>query len=162
VRLAIGLFQSGLGNVAMSHEVTILRKLWTRMAWRLAVNWTLVIIVGVLLHHVQPAPSDTHIALAVLATVLGLLAAGIFTAYNSLSLEDAPEQSSGFYNVIDAVVFCCMYLLLYLSVFCLYRIGIQSAVGGGVELILHMALGLLLSAMHFVDVWDRVQNSREA
>jgi hypothetical protein len=151
-----------MGDIAMSHQVTILRKLWAKAAWRLAINWILVIIIGTLLHQVQPASSDTHIALGVLATVLGLLAAGIFTAYNSLSMEDAPKQSLGLYNTIDAVVFCCMYLLLYLSVFCLYRIGIQFAVGGRIELILHIALGLLLSAMHLVDVWDRIQNAKEA
>jgi hypothetical protein len=145
--------------MALSKKVTTSRKLWTKAAWRLIVNWILVIILGALLHQVPSAPSGIHVALAVLATVLGLLAAGIFTAYSSLSIEDAPEQSLTFYNLINAIVFCCMYLLLYLSLFCLYRIGIQSAVGGGIEVILHMALGLLLSAMHLVDVWDRVQNS---
>ncbi len=133
--------------------------LWAKAARRLAFNWIIVIAAGVLLHQVRPAPIGTHIALAVLATVLGLLAGGVFTAYNSLSFEDAPAHSTRFYNMINAVVFCCMYLLLYLSVFCLYRIGIQSAVGNGIELVLHIALGLLLSGMHLVDVWDRVQNT---
>ncbi len=143
----------------MSNKLATSRKLWNKAAWRLIVNWIIVIVFGVLMHQVPSAPSDAHISLAVLATVLGLLAAGIFTAYSSLSIEDAPEQSSSLYNLINTVVFCCMYLLLYLSVFCLYRIGVQSAVGGGIEVILHMTLGLLLSAMHLVDVWDRIQNS---
>jgi hypothetical protein len=101
-------------------------------------------------------------ALGVLAAVLGLLAAGVFTAYSSLSIANAPSFSLGFYNVVDALLFCCMYLLLYLSLFCLYRIGILLAVNGGIEILLHVGLGCLLSTMHFIDVWDRLQNMPES
>ena len=96
-----------------------------------------------------------------LAAVLGLLAAGVFTAYSTLSIAAAPASAVGFYNAVDALLFCCMYLLLYLSAFCLYRIGIVLAVGTSVEILLHFGLGGLLSVMHFVDVWDRIQNPGE-
>lgn len=134
------------------------KSLWGRIAWRLIVNWLIVICLGIILHQLSPAQQTAHIALGVLAAILGLLAAGIFTAYSSLSIADAPPFSIGFYNAVDSLLFCCMYLLLYLSVYCLYRIGIVSAVGKAVEILLHLGLGLLLSVMHFIDVWDRAQH----
>jgi len=136
-------------------------QLWNQIAWRLILNWIVVAVFSVLLHHIQPAPAAMHVLLGALATVLGLLAAGIFAAYSSLSSEDCPTGAMGFYNAIDSVVFACMYLLLYSSFFCLYRLGLPSALGIGMEIILNITLGLTLSAMHFVDVWDRVQNAPE-
>lgn len=138
------------------------KSLWGRIVWRLVVNWFIVICLGIILHQLSPAPPSAQVVLAVLAAVLGLLAAGVFTAYSSLSVADAPAFSLGFYNVVNALLFCCMYLLLYLSVFCLYRIGVVLAVGGAVEVLLHIGLGSLLSVMHFVDVWDRAQNAQRA
>ncbi len=138
------------------------KSLFGRIVWRLIVNWFIVICFAILLHQLSPAPPTMHMALAVLAAVLGLLATGVFTAYSSLSIADAPPFSIGFYNAIDTLLFCCMYLLLYLSVFCLYRIGIMSAVGSAVEVLLHLGLGLSLSIMHFTDVWDRIQNEQRA
>lgn len=147
--------------IKLEAQVMDSKSLWSRIVWRLIVNWLIVVCLGILLHHLSPAPPTAHIALGLLAAVLGLLAAGVFTAYSSLSIADAPPFSVGFYNAVDALVFCCMYLLLYLSVFCLYRIGIMSAIGSAVEVLLHIGLGLLLSVMHFIDVWDRVQNVRK-
>ena len=134
-------------------------QLWNRIAWRLILNWIVVVVFGVLLHHIQQAPTSMHMLLGALATILGLLAAGIFAAYSSLSSEDCPTGAIGFYNAINSVVFACMYLLLYLSFFCLYRLGLSSALGIGMEILLNITLGLMLSVMHFVDVWDRVQNT---
>lgn len=134
------------------------KSLWGRIAWRLIVNWLIVICLGIILHQLSPALQTAHIALGVLAAILGLLAAGIFAAFSSLSVADASPSYIGFYNAVDALLFCCMYLLLYLSIYCLYRIGIVLAVGKAVEILLHLGLGLLLSVMHFVDVWDRVQH----
>ena len=134
------------------------KSVWGQIAWRLIVNWFIVICLGVGLHQLPPAPTPASMALGILAAVLGILAAGVFTAYSSLSITDAPSSLLGFYNVVNALLFCCMYLLLYLSVFCLYRIGLPSAVGGCIEILLHVGLGCLLSVMHFIDVWDRVQN----
>jgi len=136
------------------------KSLWGLIIWRLIINWLIVICLGVVLHQLSPAPATTHMALGVLAAVLALLAAGVFTAYSSLSIADAPPFSTGFYNAVDALLFCCIYILLYLSFFCLYRIGIVSAIGISIEFLLHLGLGCLLSVMHFVDVWDRAQNDR--
>lgn len=134
------------------------RLLWRSIAWRLIANWSIVIALGTLLPRVSPAPPTTHTALAVLAAVLGFLAAGIFTGYSSLSVADAPLSSIALYNLVDAIVFCCMYLLLYLSIYCLYRVGIGGAVGKSMEILLHLGVGILFSAMHLIDIWDRVQN----
>jgi len=137
---------------------------WAHVVWRLIVNWSIVICLGVIFHGLSPAPASApaQTALAVLAAILGLLAAGVFTAYSSLSIADAPSFSIRFYNTIDALIFFCMYLLLYLSIFCLYRIGIMAVIGISTEVLLHLGLGSLLSVMHFVDVWDRVQNTQNA
>lgn len=136
------------------------KSLWINVFWRLISNWLIIVTLGLLFHRIVPAPPASHVALAVLAAVLGLLAAGVFTAYSSLSTEDAPAFATRFYNIVDILLFCCMYLLLYLSIYCLYRIGIMSAIGTMIEILLHIGLGLLLSVMHFVDVWDRVQNTK--
>ncbi len=74
------------------------KSLWGRIAWRLIVNWLIIICLGIILHQLSPAPQTANIALGVLAAILGLLAAGIFTAYSSLSVADAPPLYIGFYN----------------------------------------------------------------
>ena len=132
--------------------------LWSTVAWRLILNWLIVLGMGIVLHGVAPAPSPSHTSLAVLAAVLGLLAAGIFTAFSSLSIEGAKDHNKSFYNAADVLLFTSMYLLLYLSLFCLYRIGILQAVGVPMEVLVHGSLGILLTVMHMVDVWDRAQN----
>jgi len=144
----------------MEIQIMNAKSLWGHIVWRLIVNWLIIICLGIAFHQLSPAPASAHISLAVLAAVLGLLAAGVFAAYSSLSIADAPPFSIRFYNVIDILLFCCMYLLLYLSIFCLYRIGMVATVGSVVEALLHIGLGLLLSVMHFVDVWDRAQHTQ--
>ena len=134
------------------------KKLWKKVFWRMIINWSIVVLMALVLHYVTPV-DDGHVSLAVMATILGLLAAGTFTAYSSLSVESAPKGSVGFYNAIDVMLFCSMYFMLYLSMYCLFRIGIISAIGQWVEVILHISIGIMLSVMHFVDVWDRVQNN---
>ena len=134
-----------------------LKSIKVQAIWRLIVNWIIVVLFGILFQFIKPAPESEHISLGILATVLALLNAGVFTSYSSLSIIDAPKSSIRFYNIIDTFLFCCMYLLIYLAIYCIYRIGIFLDKLSFIEVLLHFGIGFLLSVMHFIDVWDRVQ-----
>jgi len=112
--------------------------------------------------YVDPIVNKDQVnALSILSAVLGLLASGSIAGFFSFEYINADSSEFKKIQMIAIIFICGIFLLIFLSLYCLAKVGIFKILDGWVIILLFLGTYSVLDGIVLLDRWDATKRKKD-